>query len=107
MFSLKEGLLKKDFRKYNGEDLKFWMWVEVCEGKVVEFDKDYKEFVSKFGEGELEPLEFIVVFYKILDWLEGKYLEFKGGDVDWLSGYFEMFNCEDKFKGYWVKYNAL
>ena len=92
--------VKTDFRKYNLEDLKYWMWVEACEGYVKEFDNDYKKFVSKFKDEEVSGEEFCKVYFKIEKFIDGKYIDVE--DL-WLDGYFEMMGVEDEFEEIYEK----
>ena len=63
--------------KMNLEYLKNEMWIDVCEGEVLEMSDSYKELVSDIGDGEVGVIEFISNFYKILDRLiENNLIEF-------------------------------
>jgi hypothetical protein len=93
--------------KMNLDYLKKQMWIELCEGDdSIEVSDSYKELVSDIGDGEVDGVEFIVNFYKILDrFIDNKLIEFEGGDMDWVGVYFdncgisvEEFNkCFDKY----------
>ena len=79
-------------KKLNLEYLKNEMWIDVCEGEVLEMSDFYKELVSDIGDGEVGVIEFIANFYKILDRLiENNLIEFEGGDSDWVFNFCD--NC--------------
>jgi hypothetical protein len=94
-------------KKLNLEYLKNEMWIELCEGEVLEMSDSYKELVSDIGDEEVDGVEFIVNFYKILDrFIDNKLIEFEGGDIDWVGTYFD--NCGisvDEFSNCFDKYN--
>jgi hypothetical protein len=83
------------------------MWIELCEGDEIEMSDSYKELVSDIGDEEVDGVEFIVNFYKILDrFIDNKLIEFEGGDIDWVWTYFD--NCGiggDEFSNCFDKYN--
>ena len=93
--------------KMNLEYLKNEMWIDVCEGEVLEMSNDYKELVSDICDGEVSCVEFIANFYKILDRLiENDLIEFEGGDSDWVCILCE--NCGvsiEEFNNYYDEYN--
>ncbi len=92
--------------KMSLEYLKNEMWIDVCEGEVLEMSDVYKELVSDIGDGEVGCVEFISNFYKILDRLiENNLIEFEGGDSDWVCIFCE--NCGvslEEFNNYYDEY---
>jgi hypothetical protein len=94
-------------KKLNLEYLKKEMWLELCEGdNSIEMSDSYKELVSDIGDEEVDGIEFIVNFYKILDrFISNGLIEFEGGDSDMLSNMFddcgisldEFNNCFDEY----------
>ena len=99
---------KRKMKKLNLKDLKINMWIEVCEGKELEFSKEYKELVSNIGDEEVSGGVYILNFYKILDILiENNLIEFEGGDYDWIFNELSYYNEENNFDRYMKEYEEL
>ena len=94
-------------KKLNLEYLKNEMWLELCEGEEIEMSDSYKELVSDIGDEEVDGIEFIVNFYKILDrFISNGLIEFEGGDSDWVWTYFDNWGIsEDEFSDCFDKYS--
>jgi hypothetical protein len=93
----------------NLNDLKNWMWIEVCEGNSgIEMSDEYKELVSDIGDENVNGGLFIWYFYLILGRLiKDKLIEFCGGDFDWILSYLDEYNEGINFDNYINDYYKL
>lgn len=86
--------------------LKEEMWIEVCEGEVIEMSSEYKELVSDISDDECSGVEFIKSFYIILDRLvENNLIEMEYDDYDLICNYLERFGEDDNFEEWINEYN--
>ena len=93
--------------KMNLKWLKEEMWIEVCEGEVIEMNNEYKELLSDISDDECSGVKFIESFYIILDRLvENNLIEMEYGDYDLIYNYLERFGEEDNFEKYLNEYNG-
>ena len=93
----------------NLNDLKNWMWIEVCGGNSgIEMSDEYKELVSDIGDEDVNGGLFVYYYYIILDKLvKGKLIEFEGGDYDWILSYLDEYNEGINFDNYINDYYKL
>jgi hypothetical protein len=92
--------------KLNLKELKKSMWLDVCEGKELEFSDEYKNLVSGIGDEEVSGGEYIYNFYKILGVLiESEMIDFGGGDFDWIYNLLSYYGEENNFNKYMDEYN--
>jgi hypothetical protein len=93
----------------NLNDLKNWMWIEVCEGNSgIEMSDEYKELVSDIGDEDVNGGLFVYYYYIILDKLvKNKLIEFEGGDYDWVLSYLDEYDEGINFDKYVNDYYKL
>ena len=96
-------------KKMNLNDLKNDMWIEVCEGDdTIKMSDEYKKLIGDIKDGEVDGVNFILNFYKLLDILiDNDLIEFEGGDIDWCCSYFDEYGEGDKFSEYYDEYLKL
>ena len=93
----------------NLKDLKFNMWVEVCEGDDdIKMSKEYKKLISDIGNEEVSGGVYILNFYKLLNRLiENELIEDIGGEMDWIYNDLSEYGEEDNFDKYYDEYLEL
>jgi hypothetical protein len=93
----------------NLKDLKFNMWIEVCEGDDdIKMSKEYKKLISDIGNEEVSGCVYILNFYKLLNRLiENELIEDIGGEMDWIYNDLSEYGEEDNFNKYYDEYLEL